>query len=145
MDRTDARALVKTTLEGLGTYQAVILGVPGVFAGRSPLAVITSRSMGLDYSTRELYTIPSGLTLAIYVWHDPDADEGTSEATLDTLTKAALLALAALKDEYEQRVFAIGESSADPTSGNLRDVDRNGTLYRVERIPLTVFDEGGYE
>lgn len=143
MDRTAARALVKTTLTTLGTYQAVVQGVPSLFAGRSPVAVITGRSMGLDYSARELYSIPSGLTVAIYVYHDPDADEGTSEDQLDSLTKAAMLALAAL-ESGNQRIFDIGESSADPASGNLRDVDRNGTLYRVERIPLTVLDEFGY-
>jgi hypothetical protein len=144
MDRTAARALIKTTLEGLGTYQAVVQGVPSLFAGRSPIAVITSRSMGLEYATRELYTLPSGVSVAIYVYHDPEAAEGTSEDQLDSLTKAAMIALGTL-EVSDQRIFDLGESSADPSSGNLRDVDRNGTLYRVERIPLTVLDEHGYE
>lgn len=143
MDRTAARALIKTTLEGLDAYEVIIQGVPNLFAGRSPVAVITSRSMGLDYSAHGLYTIPSGITVSIYVYHDPDADEGASEDQLDSLTKAAMLALAVLESD-NQRVFAVGESSADPAAGNLRDVDRNGTLYRVERIPVTVLDEHGY-
>ena len=132
--RTEARALAENALEGLGLFEVVVQGSPDLFAGRSPVCVITSRGMDLKWVARELVTLPSTITVAIYVRRDAD-DDGAAEDQLDSLTTAVLLAL------HATGVFFVGESSADPASGNLRDVDRNGVLYRVERIPLTVLEE----
>lgn len=140
MDRTTARNLIKTTLDALMTYELVNQGAPGAFKGRNPVAIISSRSMALVEVARDSAEIGNGLTLTIYVRHD--SDDGTSETQLDTLVRAALLALYAVKDAQGVRVFSFDASNADIASGNLRDVDRNGTLYRVERIPINVYEEG---
>ena len=134
MDRSAARALAKSTLEALSLFKAVEKGVPGLFAGRSPVAVITSRSMNLQPLSRALIEIESGITVSIYVRHDSNG-AGADEDQLDSLTKASMLAL------HATGVFSIAESSADPAGGHLRDVDRNNVLYRIERIPLTVLEE----
>jgi len=140
MDRPTARALVKTTLDNLGTYSAVSQGPLLKFAGVSPVAIISSRSYDLTRLARDMAELTAGMTLTIYVRHD--SDDGTSETQLDTLVKAALIALYAVKDANDERVFSFDASNADIASGNLRDVDRNGVLYRVERIPISVLEEG---
>lgn len=137
MDRKAARQLAETTLTGLGTFEAVLHGPPDAFSGRSPVAVITSRSLRLEAIARSLYEVTVGITVSIYVRKDDDA-----EAAEDQLDDLALTVAAAL---HATGQFQVLESSAGPESGNLRDVDRNGVLYRVERMPLVVLDEGSDE
>lgn len=133
-DRKAARQLAQTTLEGLALFEAVVQGTPDLFAGRSPVCVITSRSLAMQPLTRGVMEETSGITASIYVRRDAN-DGGAAEDQLDDLAKATVLAL------HATDVFYVSESSADPVSGNLRDVDRNGVLYRVERIALTCLDE----
>lgn len=139
MNRTAARALVKTTLVATGAYTVdtvdqVYQGALEHFDGRTPIAVITSRTMALDEEARALYTIRNGLYVSIYV-RKPDSTDGASDAedTLDTLVEAATIAL------YETRLFEVGESSSAPDGYPLREID--GVLYRVERLQLTVLEE----
>ena len=134
-NRKAARALAQSTLEALGVFEAVLQGFPAKFAGRSPLAIISSRSLTMAPLTRGVMEETSGITISLYVRQDATEDSGAAEDQLDDLTTAVLLAL------HATDVFYISETSADPTSGNLRDVDRNGTLYRVERIPVTCLDK----
>lgn len=137
MDRKTARALAQTALEGLNVFEAVLLGAPTLFGGRSPVAVITSRSLqlqGADEVARGLYTITNGITVSIYVRRDDDGS--ATEDQLDDLALQCALAL------HATHVFDLAESSAGPENGNLRDVDQNKIIYRIERIPLTVLDEG---
>lgn len=136
MDRKAARQLAKTTLEALNVFTAVLQGAPDKFGGRSPIAIVSSRSMLLTDVARELYTVENGLTVSIYVRRDPG--ETAAAATEDLLDDLALSVAEALHNSGR---FELETSSAAPESGNLRDVDRNGTLYRVERIPLIVLDE----
>lgn len=136
MDRKAARALAKTTLEALGAFHAVWQGAPDKFAGQSPIALISSGSIQLTPIARELYTVENGLTVAIYVRRD--AGLVAAAATEDLLDDLALSVVEAL---HATGWFDVTTSSAAPEAGNLRDVDRNGVLYRVERIPLTVLDE----
>lgn len=136
MDRKAARALAKTTLQGLNVFTAVLQGAPDKFAGRSPIAIISSRSLRLLDVARELYTVENGLTVSIYVRRD--SGEAAAAAAEDLLDDLALLSATAL---HTSGFFELETSSAAPDAGNLRDVDRNGVLYRVERIPLIVLDE----
>lgn len=134
MDRKAARALVATTLQGLGTFQAVWQGAPDKFGGLSPVALISSRSIDLTPDARALYEITSGITVSIYV----NRTALGAEAAEDLLDDLALSVVEAL---HATGAFQIDASTAGPEAGNLRDVDRNGIIYRIERIPLTVLDE----
>jgi hypothetical protein len=137
LSRKEARALAKTTFEALGVFEAVLAGAPDLFAGRSPVAVITSSSLDFQQVARELYEETSTITASIYVRRDAGAAQAAaSEDQLDDLARACLLAL------HATGVFAVHPSSAAPQDGNLRDVDRNSVLYRIERIELTVTNEG---
>lgn len=133
MDRATARTFAQTVLEALGLFQSVVQGPSDSFGGASPVAVITSRSMRLDDVARELYTVDNGISVSIYVRRDPDPVG--AEAKLDDLTLAAMVAL------HITGAFDIGESNADPAGGYQRVID--GVVYRIERIPLSVLDEGG--
>lgn len=134
--RKEARALAKTTLQALGVFEAVLSGAPNLFAGRSPVCVVTSRSLVMGPLTRGVMEVTSGITVSIYVRRD--AGESDAEAAEDQLDDLALSVIAAL---HATDVLYVSESSAGPENGNLRDVDRNGVIYRIERIPLTVLDE----
>lgn len=133
MNRTDARALAGDALTALGVFAAIFQGAPDRFDGKSPVAVVSSRTMRLDAVARELYTVVSGISVSIYVRQD---DAAAAEDDLDELTETAILALH-LTGAFE----TIADSSADPAGGARRFID--GKVYRVERIPLTVLDEGG--
>jgi hypothetical protein len=135
MDRKAARALAKTTLDALNVFTAVLHGAPDKFGGRSPIAIISSRSLQLIDDARALYTVENGLTVSIYVVREPG--EAPAAAAEDLLDDLALLTATAL---HMTGRFQLETSSAAPESGNLRDVDQNGKLYRVERIPLIVLD-----
>lgn len=135
MDRKAARALVATTLQGLGTFQAVWQGAPDKFGGLSPVALISSRSIDLTPDARALYEITSGITVSIYV----NRTALGAEAAEDLLDDLALSVVEAL--HAASNLIQIDASTAGPEAGNLRDVDRNGIIYRIERIPLTVLDE----
>lgn len=134
MDRKAGRALAKTTLEGLNIFQAVWQGAPDKFGGVSPVALVSSRSIDLTPDARALYEITNGITVSIYVKREKDG-AGAAEDLLDDLALTVVEAL------HATDAFQIDASSAGPDAGNLRDVDGNGVIYRVERIPLTVLDE----
>lgn len=136
MDRADARALVEETLDATNNFAAIFQGAPDAFGGQSPVAVISSRSLRLDAVARDLYEVTSGLTVSIYVRRDKDAEAASAtEDRLDVLVHATAVAL------HLTGQFEVGESNADVAGGNVRNID--GVIYRVERIPLTVQDEGG--
>jgi len=140
MDRTAARALAASTLAATGAYTVgadvhVYQGGLGDFGGQSPVAVVTSRSLGLEAIARDLYEVTNGLSVSIYVRKaDGATGAADAEATLDTLVRDAAVAL------HETGYFLVGESSAAPDGFPLRLIDT--VLYRVERIPLTVLEEG---
>ena len=133
MNRKAARALAKTTLTGLGTFQAVLQGAPDSFGGQSPVAVVTSRALELEQVTRRQYTVTNGLTISIYVIRAA-ADGEATEDTLDDLVEAAAVAL------HNTGSFEVGQSDAGTAGAPNRLID--GKIYRLERIPLTVLDEG---
>ena len=140
MDRTAARALAAATLSATGAYTVgadvnVFQGSLDHFEGRSPIAVVTSRALGLEAIARDLFTVTSGLSVSIYV-RKPDGAAGAADAetALDTLVRAAAIAL------HETGSFEVGESNAAPDGFPLRLIDQ--VLYRVERLPLTVLEEG---
>lgn len=143
--RSEARALAKQTLIALGDYTVsdggsgtlnlVFTGSPESFAGLSPVAIVTSRSMQLTAIARSLYEVASGVTVSIYVRHGPStAESEAAEDQLDSLTRRAIVAL------HATGVFTVGESNAAAEGAPNRMID--GVLYRVERIPLSVLDEG---
>lgn len=140
MDRTAARALAASTLIATTSYTVgavnhVFQGALEVFDGRTPVAVITSRSMRMEVVAREVDTIHNGLSVSIYV-RKPDGEAGAAaaETQLDTLVRQAIIAFEATG------AFEHQETNAAPDGYPLRDID--GVLYRVERIPLIVLEEG---
>ncbi len=132
LSRTEARALAVATLDALGTFEAVLRGPPAKFAGRSPVAVISSRALDLEQDTHTLIGVTCEVTISLYVRSDT-GDEAAAEDLLDDLALSVALAL------YATEGFSLAKSSAGPEDGNLRDVDRNGVLYRVERIVISAF------
>lgn len=133
MNRKAARTLAKTTLTALGSFQAVLHGAPDSFGGQSPVALITSRSLELTEIARDLYTVTNGITVSIYVVRAAASGEAT-EDTLDDLVAAAAAAL------HSTGVFVVGQSDAGTAGTPSRLID--GKIYRLERIPLTILDEG---
>jgi len=147
MDRTAARSLAASTLAATGAYTVgadvhVYQGSLGSFEGVSPVAVVTSRALGLEIIARGdaahpagMYEVTNGLSVSIYVRKaDGATGAADAEATLDTLVRDAAVAL------HATGYFLVGESSAAPDGFPLRLIDT--VLYRVERIPLSVLEEG---
>ena len=141
MNRSDARAAAAAALIATGSYTVggvdqVYQGATDAFGGRSPTAVILSTSLRLDLVARELYTIESGLSVSIYVRQADStaASAAAAESLLDDLIAEAALALHATGN------FEVGQSDAAPEGAPRRSID--GVIYRVERLPLTVLDEG---
>jgi len=112
------------------------------FDGVSPVAVVTSRALGLEIIARGdaahpagMFEVTNGLSVSIYVRKaDGATGAADAEATLDTLVRDAAVALHATGS------FLVGESNAAPDGFPLRLIDQ--VLYRVERLPLTVLEEG---
>lgn len=127
LTRTEARALAVTTLEALGTFEAVLRSPPALFGGISPIAIVTSKALTVGQDTHELIGVISDVTVSIYV----RSENGAADAAEDLLDSLALSSALAL---YATEGFDLAKSSAGPEDSGLRDPDRNGVLYRVERI-----------
>ncbi len=138
MQRAAARALAKTTLDATSAYTLVAQGALASFDGKTPVAIVTSRTMRLEMVTRAIGTIANGLYISIYVRKDEGAAGAeAAEDQLDTLVRQAVIALEGLNDGD---TFEVGETDAAPDGFPLRLID--GVPYRVERIPVTVLEEG---
>lgn len=132
MNRSQARALARSVLVASGDYPAATAliadGPLDTFDGRSPVAVITSRSMDVTFDARDEWTLQSGILVSIYVLREA-GQAAAVEDRLDDLVRNALTAL------IETEAFeAIGPSDAFAESAPIRRID--GKSYRVERIPL---------
>lgn len=93
MNRTEARTLAKTTLEGLGLFAHVYLAEPETFGGATPVAVLHSKSLAVALDTRDDTVLPSEFYLTIYIARPRDGDRDAVEAALDALGRAAVLAI----------------------------------------------------
>jgi hypothetical protein len=133
MDRHAARGAAVAALVATGSYALVTGGAPDDFAGQSPVAVVTSKSIKLEIIARDLFEVTNGLVVSLYVRRDA-GDEEATETLLDELALAAVLALHATGVFYVEQSDAFAEGSPN------RIVD--GVVYRVERIPLHVLSEG---
>jgi len=134
MDRTQARQLAHQVLEATDGYDRVFDGPADSFDAQSPIAVITSKSIGATFDAREVWSIESGILVSIYVRRDPGTDAAAAaEDQLDSLVVSAVRGLIATGD------FDIGPSDAFAENAPVRIID--GTPYRVERIPLRVSDD----
>lgn len=136
MDRTTARALAKTTLEGLSLFGKVFLSEPESFGGYDPVAVVHSKSLGIVLDVRDDTRLPTELYVTIYVKRARDlneADRDAVEETLDSLSKAAALAL---WSAFDVRGLVIGPSD---TGYPQRQFDN--TPYRLERFAVRFDDE----
>jgi hypothetical protein len=124
MDRKQARALAKTTLEGTGSYALVVSGPVRKLGGKSPAAAIISKGLDLSFDARDEWTLSGEVLISIYV-RCTIGDEEAAEDQLDNLTTGAALAL-------RDAGFTHMTSDATPESAPLRDLD--GVFYRVERL-----------
>jgi hypothetical protein len=134
MDRKAARALAVATIQALAMFDLVDSGPPDSFAGKAVVALITSRSLELAAVARKLYTVTNQITVSIYVQRAP----GAGAAAEDMLDDLALSVATALHDTG---LFFPEQSDAGAAGAPSREID--GKIYRVERIPFTVLEEGG--
>ncbi len=134
MNRTQARALAKRVLDESDGYDRIFDGPTDSFDAKTPIAVITSKSIGATFDARDSWSIESGVLVSIYVRRDPGAAAAAAvEDQLDRLVDSAVRALIATG------AFDIGPSDAFAENAPTRIID--GTPYRVERIPLRVADD----
>lgn len=130
MSRQSRREQVATAIAGLG-FTDVYEGVRRTFGGRSPVAVVLSRSYAiLDLTVDGHDQVNIGLSVTIYV----RADQGQEDAAEDRLDQLLEGVADALRDAH----FIVGESDAAPDGAPLRNID--GVFYRAERIPVS-FEE----
>ena len=132
MDRKAARQLARSVIEATDGYALICDGPPDKFAKKSPVCVITSKSIGVTFDARDEWTIESAILVSIYVQR-VSGKEDAAEDQLDDLVRQAVLALLATGE------FSIDRSDAFAENAPLRDID--GVLYRVERIPLRVAED----
>ncbi len=125
MDRKTARNLVKTTLDGLGVFQAVYAAPVRTFNGESPVAVVLGQTLQDEQLARGVWRQPIGLTLTIYTRNDEG--DAAAEDLHDTLVQQVLAPL-------RNAGFQVGGSDAAPDGAPLRNIDE--VFYRTERIPL---------
>ena len=127
MSRQSQREAVKAAITGLGftdTYE----GARRTFGGRSPVAVILSRSYAILDLTRDGHDqVDIGLTVTIYV----RADQGAEDTAEDRLDQLVVSVADALRDAG----FTVGESDSAPDNAPLRNID--GIYYRAERLPVS--------
>ena len=83
MNRTEARQLAKTTLEGLGLFAHVYQSEPETFGGATPVAVLHSKSLAVALDTRDDTVLPCEFYLTIYVARPRDGDRDAVEAALE--------------------------------------------------------------
>jgi hypothetical protein len=133
MIRKDARALAKTTLEGLGLFDSVLEYEPDTFSGAA-IATVHSKSLSVTRETRDLLNVPGDIWVSVYV-RRPAGSGATTEDALDDLVQAAMLALAAAFDP-EVADLQIGPSE---TGYPPKPID--GKPYRMERFPVRFDDE----
>lgn len=129
MSRQTQRERAETALIALGRFTDVYQGARRSFGGRSPVAVILSRSYAIQDLTRSQNDgLLIGLTVTIYV----AADAGQEDTAEDQLDQLLVLTADALRDIG----FTIGESDAAPDNAPLRNID--GRFYRAERLPVSI-------
>ena len=133
MDCKAARAAAVNAITALNTFNLVQSGAPDSFNQKAIVALITSRSLALTSIARGLYEVTNQITVSIYV----QRAAGAEAATEDLLDDLALSVVTALHDTG---LFLAEQSDAGASGAPNRNID--GKIYRVERIPFTVLDEG---
>jgi hypothetical protein len=129
MSRQSRREEVKTLLTPY--FTDVFEGARRSFGGRSPVAVILSRSYAIQNLTRSLNEgLLIGLSVSIYVRADA-GQEDTAEDVLDGL-------VVTVADTLRDAGYTVGESDAMPGGATLRQFD--GQYYRAEIVPLNIED-----
>lgn len=139
MDRTTARTLAKTTLQGLSIFGKVFLSEPESFGGYDPIAVVHSKSLAIQDDTRDDTLLPTEFYVTIYVKRPRDASESEKDAIEAQIDSLSLSSMRALYDAFldaNPRDLAIGPSE---TGYPQREFDSNP--YRLERFPVRFSQE----
>lgn len=93
MNRTQARTQAKTALLALNLFAAVYTSEPETFGGATPVAVLHSKSLAVTLDTVNDTVLPCEFYLTIYIARPRDGDRDAVEDALDTLGRAAVLAI----------------------------------------------------
>jgi hypothetical protein len=132
MNRTEGRALAKSTLEGLDVFDLVESFEPEVFAG-ARIAIIHSKGLGYIEDARESFTSPAEIWVTIYVKRTANTG-ATVEDLLDDLVRRAVRALATAFSPYTEQLQITSQSGVptDPIKGK---------NYRMERFAVRFNDD----
>jgi len=130
MTRRAKREAIVTLLTDSGAFDAVKDGAARTFDGQSPVAVVLSRGMELVNLSRGLGgdELRHRLSVTLYI-RCTSGQEADAEAALDDLVEATVLLL-------RDAGYGVPGTDAAPADAPLRIVD--GTIYRVERIDVTI-------
>lgn len=134
MNRSDARALAKTTLEGLALFRQVYSYEPRSFGGYSPVATIHAKSLDLVEDARGLTSAGGEIWVTLYLAR-PEGQEAAVEDRMDDLARAAAFALAAAFSPHVAQVQIGPSQSGYPT----RPLDNQ--TYRMERFAVRFDDD----
>ena len=138
MNRSDARALAKSTLEGLSLFKKVFLSEPESFGGYDPCAVIHSKSLALLQDARDDYAAPCEIWVTIYVRRErtaSEAEKDTIEGKLDDLTRASMRSL------WNAFYDDAADLQIGPSETGYPNRTFDSSTYRMERFPVRFDDD----
>lgn len=121
-------------LQGLSLFADVLDGVPDRFGGKSPIAVVRSRSFEAIRNARGLDTNRYGIDVTLYV-SEKTGTPSQVEAALDALVEVIVPLLMDLQPEGDDTNITAGPSA--PPDGDVLQRTVDGHIYRAERIPVT--------
>ena len=138
MNRSEARALAKATLQGMNAFAQVYDHEPLSFNGQSPVATAHSKSLGIMGFAHGEIAIAGEIVVTLYFFRkaDPaDTKGAVIEERLDTLTLDAMLAVRTAFIAADPEV----EVNISPSvSGYAPPLDAN--VYRMERFAVPFED-----
>jgi hypothetical protein len=138
MDRTTGRTLAKSTLTATGLFGAVYLSEPESFGGYNPIAVVHSKSLAMLQDARGDFAGPAEIYITIYLRRmrdATDADKDAIEASLDSLTRAAMRAL------WEAFYTAADNLQLGPSETGYPARELDSSTYRMERFAVRFDDD----